>query len=346
MSFSPVAAVFGRLLEARARRYSTGRSTSHRLRHPVVSVGNLTLGGTGKTPFCEFLARRLRFEGRHPAILSRGYGRSSRGLIVVSAGEGPLVDAGVGGDEPVELARRLPGVIIVVARRRVEAAREAERLGADLFLLDDGYQHLSLQRDANLLLLDARDPFGGSRFPPGGRLREPLSALDRADAFVFTRAEPGAPSPDARRTLEHWNPRAPIFTARIRPVGIFDENGGSLAAEALATRRFLAVCGIAQPDTFSTALAELDLFAEAKIVFPDHHRYRTRDLAGIGREADRTSSSWVLTTEKDAGKLKGRLSLPVATVRLGVEMVETGFFPFLASCLEPACAPGAVPAGR
>ncbi|HSS43789.1 MAG TPA: tetraacyldisaccharide 4'-kinase [Thermoanaerobaculia bacterium] len=346
MSLSPLSSIFGHLLEARARRYATGRSASHRLARPVISVGNLTLGGTGKTPFVEFLARRLRFEGRRPAILSRGYGRSSRGVVVVSTGEGPRVDASEGGDEPVELARRLTGVIIVVARHRLDAAREAERLGADLFLLDDGYQHLRVQRDVNLLLLDARDPFGGGRFPPGGRLREPLSALSRADAFIFTRVEPGAPSPAARRTVERWNRGAPIFTARIRPVGVFDEKGSALEDPGLATRRFVAVCGIAQPDTFTTALAELDLFAEARIVFGDHHRYRNRDLARIALEVDRTGSSWVLTTEKDAGKLRGRLSLPIATVRLAVDLVEPGFFAFLTSCLEPAFPQGALPGGR
>jgi len=346
VSFAPLSSVYGRLLEARARRYATGRSTSHRLAYPVVSVGNLTLGGTGKTPFVELLARRLRFEGKRPAILSRGYGRRSHGVVVVSTGEGPRVDAQEGGDEPVELARRLTGVIIVVARHRLDAARAAEQLGADLFLLDDGYQHLRLQRDVDLLLLDARDPFGGDRFPPRGRLREPLSALSRADAFIFTRVEPGRPSPAARRTVERWNREALIFTARIRPIGVFDENGSALEGHGLATRRFVAVCGVAQPETFTTTLAELDLFAEARIVFGDHHRYRKRDFARIAREADRTASSWVLTTEKDAVKLRGRLSLPIATVRQAAELVEPGFFAFLASRLPPASAQGALPAGR
>ncbi len=346
MSFAPLSSLYGRLLEARARRYATGRSTSLRLTQPVVSVGNLTLGGTGKTPFVEFLARRLRFEGRRPAILSRGYGRRSHGVVVVSTGEGARVDAREGGDEPVELARRLTGVIVVVARRREDAARAAEQLGADLFLLDDGYQHLRLQRDVNLLLLDARDPFGAERFPPRGRLREPLSALSRADAFVFTRVEPGAPSPAALRTIERWNPDAPIFTARIRPLGVFDERGSPLEGGGLSTRRFVAVCGVAQPERFTTGLAELDLFAEERIVFGDHHRYRERDLTRIAQAADRAASSWILTTEKDAVKLKGRLSLPIATIRLGVEVIEPGFFGFLASHLPPAPARGALPAGR
>lgn len=334
MSFSPVSSLYARILEARVQRYASGRATAHRLAFPVVSVGNITMGGTGKTPFVEFLARRFRFEGLHPAILSRGYGRRGSRLVVVSSGEGPQVSPEEGGDEPVELARRLPGVIVVVARRRVEAARAAGALGADLFLLDDGYQHLAIRRDVDLLLLDARDPFGGESFPPRGRLREPLSALARADAFIFTRVERGAPSPRALAELARRNPRAPVFTARIRSLGLWDEAGSPVDKQAIADRRFVGVCGVANPSSFSASLAELDLAPEEVIVFGDHHRYRLRDLDRIQRAAERTGSTWLVTTEKDAVKLAGRFPLPTATVRLGVEVLEAGFFAFLSSRLN------------
>ena len=333
MSLSPLESLYAALLEARARRYAAGRSHVDRLSRPVISVGNLTLGGTGKTPFVELLARRLRFEGWKPAILSRGYGRLSRGVVVVSEGGGPLVGPDEGGDEPVALARQLPGVAVVVARRRAEAGRAAESLGADVFLLDDGYQHLALERDVDLLLLDARNPFAGGRFPPFGRLREPLSALARADAFVFTRAEGDLPSPAAIRAVRERNPGAPIFTARIRPAGLRDESGAPLEEAGLAERRFVAVCGIAGPEGFETALAQLGLAAEEILVFRDHHRYRERDRQRIRRTAERTGSSWILTTEKDAVKLAGQLSLPLVAVRLAVEILEPTFFPFLASRL-------------
>lgn len=346
MRFAPASSLYARILESRARRYATGRAPSHRLSQPVVSVGNVTLGGTGKTPFVEFLARRFRFEGKRPAILSRGYRRTSRGVVLVSTGEGPRVGADEAGDEPVELARRLPGVIVVVARHRLEAARVAEQLGADLFLLDDGYQHLTIQRDVDLLLLDARDPFGAGQFPPWGRLREPLSALTRADAFVFTRIGRGLPLSEAFRTVNRWNPNAPIFTAPIRPIGIWDDMGSPLDASTLAARRFVAVSGLAQPRSFAASLSELDLTAEETIAFPDHHRYRDRDLARIRRAADRTGSFWILTTEKDAVKLRGRLARPLATIRLGIEVIEPGFFAFLLSRIAPIPGRGAAPAGR
>ena len=344
MSLAPLSTLWAAILERRARLYASGRRVSHKLPHPVVSVGNLTLGGTGKTPFVEFLARRLRFEGRRPAVLSRGYGRRSRGVVVVSAGEGPVVSADEGGDEPVALARRLPGVLVVVAERRVEAARAADELGADLFLLDDGYQHLSVWRDVNLLLLDARDPFGGGRFPPRGRLREPLSALARADAIVFTRVDGQGPLEEARRALNRWNPGAPAFSARIRPVDLADEKGSTVSGSELLPRRFLAVCGVASPSGFLASLKDLDLSPEETLAFPDHHRYGERDLARIRRAADRTGSAWIATTEKDAVKLSGRLTLPLLAVRLAVEVLEPGFFPFLAARLaNPAGGPGGPP---
>ncbi len=324
---------YARLLEARARRYASRRAVSVRLAHPVISVGNLTLGGTGKTPFVAHLARRMRFEGRLPAILSRGYGRRSKGVVVVSAGDGPLVSAEEGGDEPVALALRLPGVVIVVARRRVEAARAAGELGANIFILDDGYQHMAVERDANLLLLDGKDPFGGARFPPRGRLREPLSALARADAFIFTRVERDTPPEEALATLAHWNPGAPVFSARLKPAGLYDEKGAPIEGNALTGRRFVAVCGVAQPASFTATLASLDLFPEETLVFRDHQRYGPRDIALIHRRAEASGGSWILTTEKDAVKLSGRLGLPLATARLSVEIAEPGFFPFLASLI-------------
>ena len=212
---NPLSFLYGQAVEARAGLYASGTLRVHRLAAPVISVGNLTFGGTGKTPFVEFLARRMRFEGYRPAILSRGYGRRSRGVVVVSVGEGPLVAAEIGGDEPVALAARLPGVAVVVGERRVAAGEVAALLNTDLFLLDDGFQHLALARDVNLLLLDSKDPFGGGKLFPAGRLREPLAAIERADAIIFTRAARGEPADEALRTVALLRPGAPVFHARI-----------------------------------------------------------------------------------------------------------------------------------
>jgi tetraacyldisaccharide 4'-kinase len=338
--------LYAKVQEARARLYAAGRLKSESLPHAVVSVGNITFGGTGKTPFVEFLARRFRFEGRHPAILSRGYRRRTRGVVVVSTGEGALVGPDEGGDEPVDLARTLPGVLVVVGERRVEAGRRAAELGAGLFLLDDGYQHLALRRDVNLLLLDAGDPFGGGRLPPLGRLREPLSALARADAVVFTRIGRGGPPAEALRTLERFAPGASLFTARIRADGLSDAAGSPIDRPALSRRPFVAVCGVARPAAFAASLRELDLIPEETLAFSDHHRYGPGDLARIRRAVDRTGSAWIVTTGKDAVKLVGGGLPPLVVVRLEVEVAEREFFTFLARRLagRPARDETAVPA--
>ena len=335
----PLSRLYGKAVTLRAGWYVSGRLESHPLPRPSISVGNLTFGGTGKTPFTEFLARRFRFEGRSPAVLSRGYGRRSRGLVVVSAGDGPLVGPDEGGDEPVALARALRGVIVVVAERRAEAARRAAELGADLLLLDDGFQHLAVRRDVNLLLLDSRDPFGGGLLPPAGRLREPIEALRRADAIVFTRVDRAAPAREALEAIARLHPDAPIFRARIRAAGLRDENGSPVEPAAIGHRRSVAVCGVATPSEFAASLVELGVTPEERLEFRDHQRYGPRQLNRIRETVEAAGASFVLTTEKDAVKLSGLLPVPILTVRLSVEVAEAGFFPFVTARLparEPA----------
>ncbi|HTY42992.1 MAG TPA: tetraacyldisaccharide 4'-kinase [Thermoanaerobaculia bacterium] len=339
MILAPLSAFYGRLTGLRAGWYASGRLAAEPLPHPTISVGNLTLGGTGKTPFAAFLARRLRLEGWRPAILSRGYGRRSRGVVVVSAGAGPLATADDAGDEPAALARAEPGVIVVVGERRADAARRAAELGADLFVLDDGFQHLAVRRDVNLLLLDAADPFGGGRLPPAGRLREPVGAVARADAIVFTRVQRAAPERAAVETLGRLAPRVPVFHARIRAAGLADDSGAPLLPEAIAPRRLLSVCGIARPESFAATLAELGLSPEERLEFRDHQRYGPRQLARIRAAAERTGSSFVVTTEKDAVKLSGKSPLPLVTVRLAVDVEEPAFFALVASRLPRREAP-------
>jgi tetraacyldisaccharide 4'-kinase len=209
-------------------------------------------------------------------------------------------------------------------------------LGADLILLDDGFQHLRLARDVDLVLLDARDPFGGENFPPRGRLREPLSALARADAFLLTHAAPDRPSPSALATLARWNPRAPVFHGRLSALGLWDEKGSPLPPERVAGERSIAVCGVASPTSFAASVEELGISPRETLVFRDHQRYRGRHLAAIRRAAERAKASWVLTTEKDAAKLAGRLPVALASLRRRVEIAEPNFFSFLESKLPPA----------
>ncbi len=337
----PLSAAWDAVLEARARRYADGRFGSRALPRPTVSVGNVTVGGTGKTPFVMYLAQRFLADGRRPAILSRGYGRRSRGVVVVSSGTGPRVGPAEGGDEPVLLSHRIPEAIVVVAPRRSDAADAALEFAPDLFLLDDGFQHLAVRRDLDLLLLDTRDPFGGGRYPPFGRLREPLSALRRADGVIWTHAD-DAPLPEAwRQAVARETPQ---FTARDRITGFFDERGENVAGPSGPS---VAVSGIARPDSFRKSLSDLGVIPTAYLEFPDHHEYGARDgrkirLAAEAAAAAAGSPATVITTEKDAVKLTRLLGQAVAlrVVRLAVEVREPGFWELVQKTLFPSPPPG------
>ena len=207
---APLTPLYRGAVAARLEAYRRGWLRSSRLPAPVISVGNLTFGGTGKTPTVIALVRDLVRRGRHPAVLTRGYGRTIAEPVVL-IGPDPKVAVEVAGDEPLELAARLPGVPMVVDPDRVRGGVEALTRGADILVLDDGFQHLRLERDLDLVLVDAGDPWGGGRMPPRGRLREPLSGLARAHAVLLTKV-PADPEPmltEVRRVVAERAPGTP-----------------------------------------------------------------------------------------------------------------------------------------
>jgi tetraacyldisaccharide 4'-kinase len=272
----------------------------------VISVGNLTVGGTGKTPLTAWIAARLLEEGRRPAVVSRGYGGSSgRGPCIVSRGGAPLVPAAVAGDEPVLLARRLPEVIVVVGSDRVRGARAARETGADVLVLDDGFQHRRLARDLDLVLLDSHDPFGAYRLLPSGPLREPVESLARADAVIVTRSRPGEPFPFLERVIRRHAGEVPVLRAGHRTAGFVDAAGNLRPPPA----RAVAFCGIGSPDAFLADLLGEGVEVAAERRFPDHHRYRDAELAEIDGLA-RAHGAVPVTTEKDLARLSEPASLP------------------------------------
>ena len=213
---APMGALYSAITRARLALYRRGALTIHRINSPVISVGNITTGGTGKTPLVEWVARAAAREGRHPCVLTRGYGREDAGKrVLVSDGERVLADARKGGDEPRLLAESLSGIAAVLSDAdRVSAARwAAEHLKSDLFILDDGFQHLRLARDLNIVTIDASNPLGdgqttldGGQFLPYGRLREPLSGLNRADCVVLTRCDQADNTADLTRQIRDLIP--------------------------------------------------------------------------------------------------------------------------------------------
>jgi len=299
---APLGPVYGGVVRTRAALYRRGVFATRRCGLPVVSVGNLTFGGTGKTPTVLALAEDLIERGHHPAILTRGYGRTHSEPLVLT---GPEVHASVtdAGDEPLELAQRLPGVPIIIDPDRARGGRRASELGADIVILDDGFQHLRLHRDLNLVLVDAGDPWGGDSLPPRGRLREPVSAIGRASAVVITKidAEAAVPPEDIVRRILSICPEMPIIGARLVPQRLRTKEGW-VDPDQLKGRRVFAVAGLGRPEGFRTLLESAGATVVGYRWFPDHHPYDARDRNWIMTEAVKHDAV-VVTTAKDAVKL-------------------------------------------
>ncbi|HVR27985.1 MAG TPA: tetraacyldisaccharide 4'-kinase, partial [Thermoanaerobaculia bacterium] len=293
---------------SRRRRFWAGRA--RRLPAPVLSVGNLHLGGSGKTPLVAAVARHLRDRGTAVTILSRGYGRDTRGVLIASRGRGAEASAAEVGDEPFMLAEQLQGVGIVVGEDRVEAGRHALQVLAprpEVFVLDDGFSHLELARDLDLLAFPAHRPWGNGRLVPFGSLREPLGAARAADAVLLTGVEGAAA--DAGRELAE----------RLRPFG-FTGPGFAVGLEAAlhpdVDGRVLLVTGVASPERVLATARALGLDVAQHLSFGDHHRFGRRSLERIERARARTGAEAVVVTAKDRAKLEGRLDAPIRELRV------------------------------
>lgn len=309
-------------------RYRYWQKRQRQLPKPVISIGNLHWGGSGKTPLTAAVAAHLRDRGLQVTILSRGYGRQGKGTCIVSRGQGPCVDAARGGDEPVLLADLLPGVAVVVDGDRYAAGRHAlEGLQPkpDVFVLDDGFSHLKLARDLDLLVFPAGDPFAGGRLAPAGRLREPLASASRADAVLLSGGDDPQAGRGLAKALATHGFRGPGFhVARrlLRPETTLQ--GAKLEPRAAA----LAVSAIARPETFVEAARRCGFDIVEALAFPDHHGYDDASLRKIVRTFRACRAEVVLITDKDRVKLDGRLDLPLAVLSLKAEP-EAAFFPWL-----------------
>ena len=290
---NPLAAIFRATVTARNLFYDRGWLPVRKLTGPVVSIGNVSVGGSGKTPFLILLGELLKKRGIHFDVLSRGYGRNTRGVLEVD----PTGSAAHFGDEPLLIARKL-GVPVVLGEERYDAGVYAERkFGAQLHLLDDGFQHRSLHRNFDIVLVTADD--ASDRVLPAGRLREPLSALSRADAVVLTGDAIANSFPLAGKLL--WRVRRGIAPAHVpsRPV---------------------AFCGIARPQAFLQQLRIAGIQPAAEASFRDHHRYTEKDVRDLLHLKERSEADGFVTTEKDAinlGEYLYRLdALSVVPVRM------------------------------
>lgn len=323
---SPLSRLYGAGVALRLDLYARGLLRVTRSAKPVVSVGNLAAGGTGKTPFVRWLARELLTRGQKPAILTRGYGRGKGGIVLVSDGAGYRAALRESGDEAALLARALPGVPILADARRARGAAFLETRFPDVsvLLLDDGFSHVALARDLDIVLLDATAPDAGGALLPAGRLREPLESLARADLVVVTKTEQADPS-RAVALARAYAPGVPVSLAKTHVLGIFDGHGDPVSARDLPRGTLVAVAGIARPDSFRATLASLGIEPTAFLPFPDHAPFGAFSIGRILRAAEETGATAIVTTEKDAVKLEGRLALPLFRVAIETRVEEPGF---------------------
>ncbi len=295
---------------ARNRLYDGGIFRQHHARIPVISVGNLTAGGTGKTPLVAWIARRLRSLGRCPAIVSRGY----------------AARPGEPSDEAAELALLLPGIVHIADRNRVAGAETAAIRGADAVVLDDGFQHRRLHRDLDLVAIDASNPFGCGHILPRGFLRESVRGLCRADAIILTRASQidQAARGEIREAVHRargGHPPQVWLETEHRPIAVRSASGVTEPIEVLSGQRVAAFCGIGNPSAFRRTLAEIGVDLVGFRSFADHHPYSRQDVDTLARWAASTGADRLLTTLKDLVRMRLEPlgSVPLAAIEVALE---------------------------
>jgi len=308
---------------------------------PVISVGNITAGGTGKTPCVIMLAQIVKEMGFKPAVLSRGYGGSNKAPVnVVSDGSNILLSGTVAGDEPSLIARSLQGVPVLIGPQRSLTGRAAiDKFGVDMIICDDAFQHRRIFRDINLLLLDGRKPFGNGYLLPRGELREPLRELRRADAFILTRSDEAGGTDSISGKFKN----TAVFAGIHRPVDLVrGDYGATLPFSALQGKKICGFAGIARPDSFKKSLLAAGAQIISFAVFPDHHAYSKQELETIYNNFTGSGADFLLTTEKDGMRLQ---EFPVLAQKIYLLRIAMTIIPadqplkkFIAKKLECASA--------
>jgi tetraacyldisaccharide 4'-kinase len=307
----PFGHLYDLIIKARSAMYRRGMVTSTGLEVPVISIGNITAGGTGKTPLVAFTAKVLAEHARNVCILTRGYKRENPNeRVVVSDGKQILAGPAESGDEPYELAKKLLGKAAVIADkdRAAAGAWAKENLDSDAFVLDDGFQHFKVQRDLDIVTIDAMDPFGNGRLLPQGTLREPLANLARANAIVLTRANLANDLDALKAKVQKLAPKVPIFTSHnktsnlVSLARLFSEDPHTILS-LLPKTRCLAFCAIGNPASFFRQLMADGFELAGTNKFVDHHKYSERDVAALTELARKWKADILLTTVKDGVKL-------------------------------------------
>ena len=354
---SPLSVAYAAATRLRIAAYKKGLLKTTKLSVPVVSIGNITVGGTGKTPLVARISRLLAHEGRKVCILTRGYGRkNATERILVSNGSEVLAHLDDSGDEPLWLAENLRGVAAVLCDPDRAAAGQwaIEQLGVNVLVLDDGFQHLQLARDLNILTIDATNPWGSGRLLPSGRLREAPRGAARADCAIITRAESPSPTQELKTKLQELLGERPIFTSHMRTTGVRELSGlqsdskfaaalpsnvkpGNLSGGrppslpanlandewAAIAQPVAAFCAVGNPDSFFQQLSREELSLAHTGAFPDHHQYTQAEITRFSDEAKRAGAASLITTAKDSVKLhEFEFSLPCYVLEIEISIDE------------------------
>jgi len=315
----PLSAIYSAVTRARLAAYGRGLLSISKLPALVISVGNLTTGGTGKTPLVEWVCRQVANEGKRVCVLTRGYGRVNPGTqVVVSNGAEILTNEREAGDEPFLLARNLLGTAAVICNpNRLQAGLWAiENLGTQIFVLDDGFQYLRLSRDLDIVTVDATDPWGGGRLLPQGRLREPRKSLSRADCVVMTRADRNEDINSIRGLVHELAHDIPVFTSRMLTTSLHDLNGERVISPVEPAGAF---CGVGNPESFFNQLRRERYAPVFTRTFADHYQYKQTDVDALVREAKAHGAESLITTAKDAVKVRS-LYFPIPCYVLEIQI--------------------------
>jgi tetraacyldisaccharide 4'-kinase len=323
----PLSILYDAVTRTRLSLYRRGTFHTTKLDRPVISIGNITTGGTGKTPLVEWVARTIAAHGKKVCILTRGYGRKDPHLqVIVSDGYGVLASPAEAGDEPYLLATKLAGKAAVISSAdRIAAGQEAIKdFGTECFVLDDGFQHLRLARDLNVVTIDATNPWGGGSLLPYGRLREKPEGLSRADCVVITRCDQVDSVDALREEILNFTGEGPIFESEMRPVRVSSLRNPSETLAAPA--RVAAFCAVGNPYSFFENLRRLGFELAMEKSFPDHHAYSQDEIDSLTQEAKDTGATSLITTAKDAVKLRTlSFSIPcyVLDIEISIENEDT-----------------------
>jgi tetraacyldisaccharide 4'-kinase len=335
----PLSAIYSVVTRARISGYQRGWLSVSKLSAPVISVGNLTTGGTGKTPLVEWVCKAVVHEtGKRVCVLTRGYGRANpQSQVVVSDGAKLLAAEREAGDEPYLLAQNLLAVAAVVSNPDRFAAGDwaIKNLGSEIFVLDDGFQHLRLARDLDIVTIDATNPWGGGTLLPYGRLREPRAGLSRADCIVVTRTEQAEDTLSLTESVQRLAGAIPVFTSRMTTSGIHRLSGES-KNDGLPAQPVAAFCGVGNPQSFFNQLRQEGLTPVFTRAYADHHDYSQADLNQLTKEAKNHGATGLITTAKDALKLASlELELPCYVLEIKISIDdETGLMKMIrAACL-------------